>query len=83
MQNTTVQTHGGRKQVTSTTATVLEIPEQITACCPTCGQTGTFTHIGVQTWPERVAAAMNINPTTHLWRCEQCQTTVTDIHLND
>lgn len=55
-------------------------PHQLTACCPSCGQTTTFTLLGTQTWPEKVAAALGVSTTAYLWRCESCQTTITNIH---
>jgi len=60
--------------------TVAQPPTEITATCPTCGQVSTFTYLGAQAWPERVAAKLNIDPITHSWRCDCCQTTVTDLH---
>jgi ribosomal protein L37AE/L43A len=50
--------------------------EKMTAFCPSCGHHTTFTFVGVQVWPDRVAAALNVSPKTNLWHCGNCETTL-------
>lgn len=45
--------------------------------CDFCGQHTTFTYLGEQYWPEKVAARMGISPVVRLWDCSTCKTTVT------
>lgn len=54
-------------------------PVQVTATCETCGHKTTFTYIGDQTWPQAVAEKLGLPTVVKLWRCEHCQTTVTDL----
>ena len=45
--------------------------------CPTCHAETVFTFVGQQTWPEAVAKSLNMPSVVNLWRCENCQTTIT------
>lgn len=49
--------------------------------CPTCGAMSNFTCIGVQTWPERVAQALQIPTETALYCCSNCETTLNALSL--
>jgi len=45
--------------------------------CPTCkGRTG-FKFLGEQRWPERLVKKMGVGPVVTLWRCQDCDTTIT------
>jgi len=46
--------------------------------CPTCGVKTTFTYLGDQRWPPKVAKKMNMPEVVHLWQCGHCQTTITE-----
>ncbi len=53
------------------------IPER-QGVCPTCGQFATFTFLGEQRWPPRVAEAMGFTEVMHLWTCSECLTTISE-----
>ncbi len=53
---------------------------QVNTCeqtCPTCHTQSVFTHLGQQTWPKAVAQSLNIPAIVDLWRCGNCETTIT------
>jgi ribosomal protein L37AE/L43A len=54
------------------------VPPTLVAQCPSCGQTTTFTFIGFQHWPPRVAQLMGKGKTT-LWQCGNCLTTISNV----
>jgi hypothetical protein len=56
-------------------------PTTLATNCPSCKEHTVFTFIGIQTWPPKLVAAANIKPTTTLWRCESCLTTISDVNL--
>jgi hypothetical protein len=47
--------------------------------CPSCGAMTVFTFIGVQRWPRRVAQMMGTKETITLWKCGNCQTTISNV----
>lgn len=66
--------------MTCDTRITSEVQNQLTphhGDCPTCGQQTTFVYLGEQHWPPAVAQKLNMDPVVHLWRCERCQTTLT------
>ena len=52
-------------------------PLRIQAVCSACNQKVVFHYIGKQTWPEKVAKALGMAATVTLWRCGNCNTTLT------
>jgi hypothetical protein len=46
--------------------------------CPTCGKATRFIFLGEQRWPEKVAAKLDLPAIMLQWRCEHCQTTLTE-----
>jgi ribosomal protein S27E len=59
------------------TANETTTPPPFVARCPSCGHTVTFTFLGYQKWPPRVAQITGKSCTT-LWQCEKCSTTLSD-----
>lgn len=49
-----------------------------TGMCPTCGCEATFTFVGEQRWPEKVARAAGLPVVTQLWTCNCCNTTLAE-----
>jgi len=45
--------------------------------CPTCGGQSGFDFLGEQRWPERLVEKMGVGPVVTLWRCRDCDTTIT------
>jgi hypothetical protein len=64
-------------------STLLKHPSKITGCCASCRQTVTFTLIGVQTWPQRVAAQTDVPAQVGLYGCPVCTTSVSETTLVD
>ncbi len=62
-------------------AAELVVGEVIATTCPTCGAHTQFTFIGVQRWPERVAAQLDIPADSALWQCGHCLTTLHGVSL--
>jgi hypothetical protein len=63
------------------TPTILEIETSIHTACPSCQKTGTFIHIGSQTWPEAVARKLNLPTVIQVYCCEHCHTSLTEVQL--
>lgn len=50
--------------------------------CPSCKQTGLFTHAGVQPIPPRVAQKLGLHVNhVDLWHCPHCKTTISALAL--
>lgn len=64
------------------TAFILQHPATIQACCPSCHAHGQFMLLGVQTWPEVVAAKMGVPKTIGTYQCEHCETTISEVDLS-
>jgi len=58
-------------------AIVIEMNSQQPSCCPSCHNTSSFTYLGKQVWPQRVAQKLNVPQISTLWRCDICHTTIT------
>lgn len=58
----------GRKKTTG--------PLQHQAMCPRCNHLADFDYLGTQTWPERVAKRLGKPVTVTVWKCGNCQTTL-------
>jgi hypothetical protein len=58
----------------SSQSMLLEHPPTLTGCCPACNHYATFTLIGVQKWPLRVAAVTNMPTQIGLYACPSCDT---------
>lgn len=56
---------------------VIDMHSQQPDCCSSCHNTTSFTYIGKQVWPLRVAQRLNMPQQTTLWRCDVCHTTIT------
>ncbi|GAB4516786.1 MAG: hypothetical protein OHK0046_22700 [Anaerolineae bacterium] len=57
--------------------TIRQAEKAITEVCENCGNEDVFEYLGEQRWPERVAAALGIDPVVSVWRCRHCHTTIT------
>jgi hypothetical protein len=44
--------------------------------CPSCKQETTFVCIGEQRWPEDLALSAEMDAVVTVWRCSNCQTTM-------
>jgi len=44
--------------------------------CPSCGAQTQFTFLGVQEWPERVAAKLKMPARQKMWLCDACDSTL-------
>ncbi len=56
--------------------TVMEVPQCKIARCPTCDRHSGFIYKGQQRYSERVAKAVGMTQTVHMWMCDTCQTTI-------
>ena len=52
------------------------------ADCPSCHHHATFTFIGQQKFPEKVAQKIGLPSVIFLWHCSECQTTLSHIELS-
>ncbi len=66
------------EQVTRESAQQGKHENQREGICPTCAQQTTFTFLGEQRWPAKVAQAAGLPELIHLWTCDTCQTTLTE-----
>lgn len=57
-------------------------PTTQTAICPTCATHSEFTFHGTQTWPPKVAQAMNLPEVINVWHCQSCDTTLLEPNLD-
>jgi hypothetical protein len=51
------------------------------ALCPSCGNYTTFTLLGVQRYPEYVAAKLGLPTEINLWTCGVCKSTISEVDL--
>ena len=58
------------------TQNIIEAPQCQIARCPTCDTHSGFVYKGQQRYSERVAKAVGMTQTVHLWMCNACQTTI-------
>jgi hypothetical protein len=65
----------------SSQSMLLQHPSTLNGGCPACHHYGTFTLIGVQKWPLKVAAHTNLPPQMGLYACPNCDTTVSETVL--
>lgn len=49
--------------------------------CPTCEEHTTFVYRGKQTFPEQVAAQLELPSVIHLWSCSNCYSTISHVDL--
>ena len=59
-----------------------EPESSLIALCPTCKEYSVFSYIGSQTFPQAVADKTGLPATIHLYRCEQCKTTMNHLDLH-
>lgn len=68
--------------MTPLTTQTLQHPATISACCPSCNTQGHFTLLGIQTWPQAVAAKLGLPEIIGTYQCEHCETTISEVDLN-
>jgi hypothetical protein len=69
------------QQTTTDEAMASKLPRK--AQCSSCTAETVFVYIGEQHWPEDVARAAGMKAVVSLWRCTECQTTITLDYHND
>lgn len=62
-------------------ATARRDTEQITYC-PCCEQVARFERMGVQCWPMGVAQSSGLPQIIQLWRCDHCNSTLSELDLH-
>jgi hypothetical protein len=58
-------------------------PASMKAHCPSCAQTGEFTLLGIQRFPAKIAIAAGLPESFGLYRCEHCDTSISEVELNN
>ena len=58
-----------------------KVTQCIQATCPTCQHQAQFQLLGTQKWPAAVTARFNLPCEIGLYRCETCNTTISEIDL--
>jgi len=57
--------------------------KSVSGLCPSCDTRSSFQLIGVQEWHPEIARKLNVPPKIHLYRCDNCDSSINEFALRD